>query len=79
MNNLEVVLEQFPKMDLVFLRNVMIYFDVQTKKYILKHVRDILEPHGALFLGGSETTMNLDDQYERVAVGGTSVYRVKKG
>ena len=69
----------FPKMDLVFMRNVMIYFDAQTKKQILQNVRGILEPHGFLFLGSSETTMNLDDLYERVVVNGTSVYRLKNG
>ncbi|MGD9849799.1 MAG: protein-glutamate O-methyltransferase CheR [Nitrospirales bacterium] len=69
----------FPKMDLVFLRNVMIYFDSQTKKRILENVRGILELHGYLVLGASETTMNLDEHYARSAVGGTSVYRLKNG
>ena len=69
----------FPTMDIVFLRNVMIYFDTDTKKRILANIRNILDPHGYLFLGGSETTMNLDDHYERVAISGTSCYRVKKG
>ncbi len=69
----------FPPMDLVFIRNVMIYFDMDTKKQILGNVRKILDPDGYLFLGGSETTLNLDNEYERVAVSGTSCYRVKKG
>ncbi len=69
----------FPTMDIVFLRNVMIYFDVETKKKILGNIRKFLDPQGYLFLGGSETTINLDDQYERVAVSGTSLYRLKKG
>jgi len=69
----------FPIMDLVFLRNVMIYFDMDTKKQILGNIRKVLGPNGYLFLGGSETTINLDDQYERVATSGTSCYRVKKG
>ncbi|MDR4494412.1 MAG: protein-glutamate O-methyltransferase CheR [Nitrospirales bacterium] len=69
----------FPKVDLVFLRNVMIYFDSQTKKRILGKIRGILEPHGYLVLGASETTMNLDDHYVRSAISGTSVYRLKKG
>lgn len=69
----------FPKLDLVFLRNVMIYFDAKTKKRILGNVRGILEPHGYLILGASETTMNLDEHYARTALGGTSVYRLKKG
>ena len=69
----------FPTMDIVFLRNVMIYFDMDTKKNILGNIRKILDPNGYLFLGGSETTLNIDDQYERVAISGTSCYRVKKG
>ncbi len=69
----------FPPMDLVFIRNVMIYFDMDTKKQILGNIRNILAPDGYLFLGGSETTLNLDNEYERVAVSGTSCYRLKKG
>lgn len=69
----------FPTMDLVFLRNVMIYFDSETKKKILANIRRILDPNGYLLLGGSETTMNIDDQYDRVPVSGTSCFRVKRG
>ncbi len=69
----------FPPMDLVFIRNVMIYFDMDTKKQILGNIRKILDPNGYLFLGGSESTLNLDNEYERVAVSGTSCYRLKKG
>ncbi len=69
----------FPTLDIVFLRNVMIYFDADTKKQILGNIRKIIDPNGYLLLGGSETTINLDDQYERVAISGTSCYRVKKG
>ena len=67
----------FPKLDIVFLRNVLIYFDVETKKKILKKIRENLRPDGYLFLGGSETTLNLDDAYERVSVSGTSCYRLR--
>ena len=69
----------FPPMDMVVLRNVMIYFDGETKKHILKKIRNILNPQGYLLLGGTETTLNLDEQYERVAVNGTSCYRIRKG
>ncbi len=77
--NLAGVWLTFPPMDLVFVRNVMIYFDMDTKKQILGNIRKILDPNGYLFLGGSETTLNLDNEYERVALSGTSCYRVKKG
>jgi len=54
------------RMDLVFLRNVMIYFDVETKKSILGRVARLLKPDGYLLLGGAETTLNLDDSFRRV-------------
>jgi len=69
----------FPTMDMVVLRNVMIYFDGETKKHILKKIRNILDPQGYLLLGGTETTLNLDEQYERVAVNGTACYRIRNG
>lgn len=56
-----------PRLDLVFLRNVMIYFDVDTKKAILGRVARLLRPDGYLLLGGAETTMNLDDSFRRAA------------
>jgi chemotaxis protein methyltransferase CheR len=55
-----------PRMDLVLLRNVMIYFEVPTKKTILGKVARLLRPDGYLLLGGAETTFNLDDSYRRV-------------
>jgi chemotaxis protein methyltransferase CheR len=55
-----------PRMDLVLLRNVMIYFDVDTKKAILSRLARVLRPDGYLLLGGAETTLFLDDSYRRV-------------
>jgi chemotaxis protein methyltransferase CheR len=55
-----------PRMDLVFLRNVMIYFDVDTKKTILTRAAKLLRPDGYLLLGGAETTFNLCDEFRRV-------------
>ncbi|HWB12223.1 MAG TPA: protein-glutamate O-methyltransferase CheR [Pirellulales bacterium] len=66
-----------PSMDVVFLRNVLIYFDVETKRRILAKVRKILRPDGYLFLGGAETTLNLDDAWARVDFEGSGCYRLK--
>jgi chemotaxis protein methyltransferase CheR len=55
-----------PAFDVVLLRNVMIYFDVETKKTILKKVHACLLPHGYLFLGTAETTTNLDPGFQPV-------------
>jgi chemotaxis protein methyltransferase CheR len=66
-----------PRMDVVFLRNVLIYFDVQTKRTILDNVRKVLHPWGYLFLGGAETVINLGDGFERVPVDRSGCYRLK--
>jgi chemotaxis protein methyltransferase CheR len=63
------------KFDIVFCRNVLIYFDVETKVKILNQILNVLNPGGYLFLGGAETTQNLHDKFERVAIGTTAAYR----
>jgi chemotaxis protein methyltransferase CheR len=65
-----------PPVDIVMMRNVLIYFDVQTKKQILGKVRRILRPDGYLFLGGAETTLNLDESFVRHQVNRSSCYRL---
>lgn len=61
--------------DLVMLRNVMIYFPVETKKQILKGIREILRPDGFLFLGTAETTISLDASYKNEIYENVSYYR----
>lgn len=67
-----------PALDVIFLRNVLIYFDVATKKTILGKVRQLLRPDGYLFLGGAETTLNLDDRFERVNYQRAGCYRLRQ-
>lgn len=66
-----------PRMDIVFLRNVMIYLDLATKRRILAQLRDLLRPDGLLFLGAAETTYGIDDAFECVTIGKATAYRVK--
>jgi chemotaxis protein methyltransferase CheR len=68
-----------PSMDVVFLRNVLIYFDTDVKKMILGKVRRLLRPGGYLFLGGAETTLNLDDAFERIVCQRSTYYRAPGG
>ena len=52
------LMEPFPfkrKMHIVFLRNVMIYFDSSTKRELIQKVYDVMEPGGYLFIGRTET------------------------
>ena len=64
-----------PAFDVVFLRNVLIYFDLDQKKEILRKIRTVLRPDGYLFLGGAETTLNVDDSFERIPWERTCYYR----
>jgi chemotaxis protein methyltransferase CheR len=66
-----------PAMDVVLLRNVLVYFDAATKKQILKKIRTVLRPDGYLFLGGTETTLMIDDAFERVVTPTGSYYSLK--
>ena len=66
-----------PSMDIVFLRNVLIYFAPETKRLILEKVRKVMAPKAVLFLGAAETTMGLDDSFERVQVDNSVFYRIK--
>jgi len=64
-----------PKMDIVFLRNVLIYFSPESKTEILNKVRAVMHKDSYLFLGGSETTMNLNVGFEREQIGSAVCYR----
>jgi chemotaxis protein methyltransferase CheR len=63
--------------DVVFLRNVLIYFDMETKRSVLRRVRSLLKPDGWLFLGSAETTIGVDGDFERAVTGKTSAYRLR--
>jgi chemotaxis protein methyltransferase CheR len=60
--------------DLVFCRNVMIYFDAETKKNILKELHGTLSRGGWLLLGGAETAFGVEEWFERQTVGSATVY-----
>jgi chemotaxis protein methyltransferase CheR len=66
------------EMDVVFMRNVLIYFSLETKRQILGKVRRSMRPDGYLFLGGAETTINIDDAYDRVQLVKGGVYQVRR-
>jgi chemotaxis protein methyltransferase CheR len=61
--------------DVVLCRNVLIYFDVETKRNILRELRSALFPGGYLMLGGAESTLNLDNEFLRVLMGRSVCYQ----
>src|SRR5579863_3455466 len=63
--------------DLVFCRNVMIYFDAETKMNILKELHGTLFRGGWLLLGGIETAFGIDEYFERLPVGNAIVYAAR--
>ena len=58
--------------DVIFCRNVIIYFDKATQKQLVERYADILSPDGHLFLGHSESLMNMT---ERFTLLGKTIYR----
>ena len=67
-----------PPVDILMLRNVLIYFDVETRRKVLRRVRRILRPGGYLVLGSAETTLNLDQEFVRVRSGRAVFYQVSE-
>lgn len=65
--------------DVVFLRNVLIYFDAATKRDILSRTRRAMRPGAFLVLGAAESMVGIDDAWERVPTAQGSVYRVPGG
>lgn len=63
------LLESFTSLgrfDIVFCRNVLIYFDIDTKRDILERVAQQMEPDGYLVLGAAETIVGITDKFKPV-------------
>ena len=77
--NLARPLPAMAMMDVVFLRNVLIYFEPVTRVAVLDRVARILHPGGYLFLGSTETTYGLGSSFQRVQFGNATCYQLKDG
>ncbi|MBN9684462.1 MULTISPECIES: CheR family methyltransferase [unclassified Corallococcus] len=72
------LMDDFPleaPVDLVFLRNVMIYWDVPTRRAVLARVRRMLHADSYLVLGAAEASPLMEDGFTRHLMGQTSWYR----
>ena len=52
--------------DIVFCRNVLIYFDPETKTKVLSEIANIMPPDGLLILGGAETVLGISERFKPV-------------
>ncbi len=73
------LMDDFPfkrKMHIIFLRNVMIYFDNATRKQLIEKVYDCMEPGGYLFVGRTETLDKSQCPFDMIQ---PSVFRKAEG
>ncbi|QQD25492.1 methyltransferase [Venatoribacter cucullus] len=75
--NLQQSFAMLGKFDIIFCRNVLIYFSAELKTDILRRMHASLNPGGYLMLGASEALNNLSDYYEMVQCHPGIVYRAK--
>jgi len=60
--------------DLIFCRNVLIYFDLASKRRVVEYFYKSLLPHGYLFLGRSESLFGVNDDFRLVHLPGSTAY-----
>jgi len=70
--NLNAPLPHLGAFDVVFLRNVLIYFNMETKRRVVGRVLNVLKPGGYLFIGHSESLVDVTDALELLA---PAIYR----
>jgi chemotaxis protein methyltransferase CheR len=63
--------------DVLLLRNVLLYFDLETRREILSRVRQVLRPDGVLVLGATESTLAVDRAFEAVRVDRTTCFKLR--
>ena len=70
--NLNEALPQMGQFEIIFIRNVMIYFDMETKRQVIARILKCLRPGDHLFIGHAESLHGVSDALQPVAV---SIYR----
>ncbi len=66
------------KFDIIYCRNVLIYFSPETKKRIIQQMARCLHSKGYLILGASESLSGISDQFDMIRCNPGIIYRLKK-
>jgi chemotaxis protein methyltransferase CheR len=61
-------------LDVIFCCNVLIYFDLASKRRVIQHFFNNLLPHGYLFLGHSESLYGVNEDFRLIHLPGTTAY-----
>lgn len=72
-------MRRLERADVIFCRNVIIYFDTDMKKRVISSFEERLHPGGFLFIGHSETLHNISEAFESRNYPGTVVYQKPAG
>jgi chemotaxis protein methyltransferase CheR len=70
--------EHLGMFDVIFCRNVLIYFDAETKRQVLARLASQLAADGYLVLGASETTTGLSDAFSPLGENHCGIFRLKR-
>ncbi|MDR1830386.1 MAG: methyltransferase domain-containing protein, partial [Candidatus Fibromonas sp.] len=73
--NIQDPFTQIGSFDVIFCRNILIYFSDDAKRKILSQFYQILAPNGYLLLGSAENMYNLNNDFTTERYGATTIYR----
>ncbi len=71
--------EKMQNVDIIFCRNVIIYFDTETTQRVIENFYNCLSQDGYLFLGHTETLWQITNRFERVEFPQTFIYKRRLG
>jgi chemotaxis protein methyltransferase CheR len=73
--NIQDTFMQIGSFDVIFCRNILIYFTDDSKRKILSQLFQVLAPGGYLLLGSAENMYNLNNDFATERYGATTIYR----
>lgn len=69
----------FNNFDIIFCRNVIIYFDTKAQKRVVKYFYEVMNDYSYLFIGHSESLFGMDTKFLFTKIGNACLYMKKEG